>query len=37
LTRFQQPILGLHLLDVNIALGDLVSLVRDEAAAYRHS
>jgi hypothetical protein len=27
----------LHLLDVNIALGDLVSLVRDEAAAYRHS
>jgi hypothetical protein len=37
LTRFQQPILGLHLLDVNIALGDLVSIVRDEAAAYRHS
>ncbi len=36
LTRFQQPILGLHLLDVNIALGNLVSLVQDEAAAYRH-
>jgi hypothetical protein len=27
----------LHLLDVNIAIGNLVSLVRDEAAAYRHS
>jgi hypothetical protein len=37
LTRFQQPILGLHLLDVNIALGNLVRIVRDEAAAYRHS
>jgi hypothetical protein len=37
LTALQRPILGLHVLDVNIALGDLVSLVRDEAAAYRHS
>jgi hypothetical protein len=36
LTRVRQPIQGLHVLDVNIALGDLVSLVRDEAAAYRH-
>jgi hypothetical protein len=37
LTRLQEPILGLHVLDVNIALGNLVSLVGDEAAAYRHS
>jgi hypothetical protein len=36
LTRLQQPILGLHVLDVNIALGDLVSLVGDEASAFRH-
>lgn len=35
LTRLQEPILGLHVLDVNIALGNLVDLVRDEAAAYR--
>lgn len=35
LTRLTQPILGLHLLDVNIALGDLVRLVRVEAAHYR--
>jgi hypothetical protein len=35
LTRLQQPVLGLHVLDVNIALGNLVSLVGDEAAAYR--
>ena len=34
LTRFQQPILGLHILDVNIALGNLVELVRDQAAAF---
>ncbi len=35
LTRFQQPILGLHILDLNIALGNLVELVRDQAAGYR--
>ncbi|HWB22406.1 MAG TPA: DUF3089 domain-containing protein [Gaiellaceae bacterium] len=35
LTRLQDPVLGLHVLDVNIALGNLVDLVRDEAAAYR--
>lgn len=29
------PALGLHILDVNIALGNLVRLVRDEASAYR--
>jgi hypothetical protein len=29
------PTWGLHLVDVNIALGNLVSLVREEAAAYR--
>jgi len=29
------PTLGLHILDVNIALGNLVQLVRAEAAAYR--
>lgn len=29
------PTWGLHLVDVNIALGDLVDLVRDEAAAYK--
>jgi hypothetical protein len=26
---------GLHVLDVNIALGNLVRLVQDEVAAYR--
>lgn len=36
LTRLQDPALGLHVLDVNIALGNLVQLVRDEAFAYRH-
>jgi len=35
LGRLQEPVLGLHVLDVNIALGDLVQLVRAEAAAYR--
>jgi hypothetical protein len=35
LTRLQDPALGLHILDVNIALGNLVALVGDEAAAYR--
>ena len=34
LTGLQQPILGLHVLDVNIALGDLVRLVGDQAAGY---
>jgi hypothetical protein len=34
LTRLQDPALGLHVLDVNIALGNLVELVRDEAGAY---
>ena len=36
LGRLQDPILGLHILDVNIALGDLVRLVAAQAAAYRH-
>ena len=31
----RDPALGLHVLDVNIALGNLVRLVRDEAASYR--
>jgi hypothetical protein len=35
LTRLQEPVLGLHVLDVNIALGDLVQLVRAQAATYR--
>ena len=35
LTRAQQPAIGLHVLDVNIALGDLVRLVGSEANAYR--
>jgi hypothetical protein len=34
LSRLQDPALGLHVLDVSIALGNLVQLVRDEAAAY---
>lgn len=34
LTRLQEPILGLHILDVNIALGDLVRLAGIQAAAY---
>jgi hypothetical protein len=34
LTRLRDPTLGLHALDVTIALGNLVQLVRDEAAAY---
>jgi hypothetical protein len=34
LTRAEQPEIGLHVLDVNIALGNLVRLVRSEAAAY---
>jgi hypothetical protein len=35
LTRGQGGKLGLHVFDVNLALGNLVSLVRSEAAAYR--
>ncbi|MBV8597834.1 MAG: DUF3089 domain-containing protein [Actinobacteria bacterium] len=35
LTRLRDPALGLHVLDVNLALGNLVALVRSEAAAYR--
>ncbi len=35
LTELSDPSLGLHILDVNIALGNLVQLVQDEAAAYR--
>ena len=31
------PTLGLHILDVNIALGNLVQLVRTEAGAYHSS
>jgi hypothetical protein len=34
LSRLQDPALGLHVLDVSIALGNLVQLVRDEASAY---
>jgi hypothetical protein len=34
LSRLQDPALGLHVLDVSIALGNLVQLVGDEAAAY---
>ena len=34
LTRLDDPRLGLHVLDVNIALGNLVQLVRHQAAAY---
>jgi hypothetical protein len=34
LTRLGESVLGLHVLDVNIALGNLVSLARREAAAY---
>ncbi len=37
LTRAEQPEIGLHVLDVNLALGNLVRLVRTEAAAYRHN
>ena len=35
LAELSDPALGLHILDVNIALGNLVQLVRNEAAAYR--
>jgi hypothetical protein len=36
LTSLEDSALGLHVLDVSIALGNLVQLVRDEAAAYPH-
>lgn len=36
LTDAGDATLGLHVLDVNIALGDLVRLVRDQAAAFAH-
>lgn len=36
LAELSDPSLGLHVLDVNIALGNLVQLVRDEAKAYRN-
>jgi len=32
--RAEQPAIGLHVLDVNLALGNLVDLVRAQAAAY---
>jgi hypothetical protein len=35
LAELSDPSLGLHVLDVNIALGNLVRLVRAEASAYR--
>jgi hypothetical protein len=35
LAHLGDPTLGLHVLDVNIALGNLVDLVRSQAAAYR--
>jgi hypothetical protein len=34
LARLQDPVLGLHVLDVNIALDDLLRLVRKEETAY---
>jgi len=35
LGRAEQPEIGLHVLDVNLALGNLVDLVRSQAATYR--
>jgi hypothetical protein len=35
LTGLAEPIVGLHILDLNLALGDLVRLVAHEVAAYR--
>jgi len=32
---FASPTWGLHLVDVNIALGNLVALVGSQSAAYR--
>jgi hypothetical protein len=37
LGRLQEPALGLHVLDVTIALDNLVRLVRAQAAAYMHA
>jgi hypothetical protein len=36
LAQLQDPALGLHVLDVTIALGNLVQVVRNEAAGYKH-
>ena len=36
ITGLEEGIPGLHILDVNIALGDLVGLVGREANAYQH-
>ncbi len=36
LTRFQEPVLGLHILDVNVALGNLVKVVTEQAQSFRH-
>lgn len=36
LAEMSDPTLGLHILDVNIALGNLVDLVREQASAYRN-
>lgn len=36
LTAIRDAAFGLHVLDVNIALGNLVRLVQDQVAAYRH-
>ena len=36
LAELSDPTLGLHILDVNIALGNLVQLVRDETSAYHN-
>jgi hypothetical protein len=35
LTRLEEPAFGLHVLDLSIALDNLVRLVADAAAAYR--
>ena len=35
ITQALGPTWGLHVVDVNLALGDLVALVRDESASYR--
>ena len=35
LTGRDDPVMGLHVFDVNLALGNLVALARSEAAAYR--
>jgi hypothetical protein len=35
-TQLLGPAVGLHHYDVNITLGNLVNLVREQAAAYQH-